>query len=135
MALLALILAIVGTWHYADNAATLFSGMIADATWRIIAGGAFVFFAILILAAIVRYLMRELLRIAGLGSTDRFFGALFGIARGFLISFLAVAIGGMVGMGEEPWWTRAKFSPYLERAVLYAKPWIPAAVSEKIHFR
>ena len=48
---------------------------------RQVAGGALVVVGVLILAALLRYLLRELLRAAGLGATDRFFGALFGIAR------------------------------------------------------
>lgn len=135
IALLALVLAVVATVQYADNAAVLFSGLIEDPTWRMVAGGAFVFVSILVLAAVARALLRKLMTLAGLGSADRFFGALFGIARGLLVALVAVAIGGMVGMTEESWWEQAKFSPHLERAVVSAKPWMPEAIAEKIHFR
>ena len=65
-------------------------GLIAEPMWRQVAGGALVVFGVLILAALIRYLLRELLRAAGLGATDRFFGALFGIARGLVFAFVVV---------------------------------------------
>lgn len=135
MSLLALVLAVVATVQYADNASVLFNGLIEDPTWRMVAGGAFVFISILVLAAIVRTLLRKLMTLAGLSAADRFFGAMFGVARGLLIALVAVALGGMVGMAEELWWKQAKFTPYLERVVVFAKPWMPEVIAEKIHFK
>ena len=103
--------------------------------WRQVAGGALVVVGVLILAALIRYLLRELLRAAGLGATDRFFGALFGIARGLAIAFVVVLIGGLAGVSREPWWSQALFSPPMESAVIAAKPWLPAEVADKIRFR
>ena len=79
--------------------------------------------------------LRELLRAAGLGATDRFFGALFGIARGLAVAFVVVLIGGLAGVSKEPWWRDALFSAPLESAVIAAKPWLPAEVADKIRFR
>ena len=90
-----------------------------------VAGGALVVVGVLILAALLRYLLRELLRAAGLGATDRFFGALFGIARGLAVAFVVVLIGGLAGVAKEPWWRDALFSAPLESAVIAAKPGIP----------
>ena len=108
---------------------------ITDTVWRQVAGGALVVFGVLILAALIRYLLRELLRAAGLGATDRFFGALFGIVRGLAFAFVVVLIGGLAGVSREPWWTQALFSPPMESAVIAAKPWLPAEVADKIRFR
>jgi len=90
---------------------------------------------VLLLAAFLRFLLRELLKAAGLGATDRFFGALFGLARGLAITFAVVLIGGLVGVSREPWWANAMFSPPLETAVIAAKPWLPDAVADRVRFR
>ncbi len=135
MALLAWVVALFAAWRYNEEAAAVFSGLIADAFWRQAAGAALVVVGVLLLAALLRYLLRQLLRAAGLGATDRFFGAVFGIARGLVVAFVVVLIGGLVGVSREPWWSQALFSPPMETAVLAAKPWLPEAVADKVRFR
>lgn len=135
MALVAWVAALLAAWRYGDNAAAMLEGMIVEPAWRQIAGFALIFVAVLLLAAFVRFLLRELLRAAGLGATDRFFGSLFGLARGLLISLAVVLVGGMVGLAREPWWANALFSPPLETAVIAAKPWLPEAVADRVRFR
>ncbi len=135
MALLAWVVALFAAWRYNEEAAAVLSGLIADAFWRQVAGAALVVVGVLLLAALLRYLLRQLLRAAGLGATDRFFGAVFGVARGLVVAFVVVLIGGLVGVSREPWWSQALFSPPMETAVLAAKPWLPEAVAEKVRFR
>jgi membrane protein required for colicin V production len=135
MALLAWALAIVAAWRYSGEAAVLLEQIILDPTWRMAAAVALVVIAVLLLAGVVRLLLRQLLRAAGLGSTDRFFGALFGIARGLAITFVVVLLGGLLGVSQEPWWEQAVFARPLETAVIAAKPWLPDAVADRVHFR
>ncbi|MFN4064096.1 CvpA family protein [Azoarcus communis] len=136
MALVAWIAALVAAWQYGDVAATVaLEGLIAEPAWRQIGGFALVFVLVLLLAAFLRFLLRELLKAAGLGATDRFFGALFGVARGLVIAWVVVLVGGMLGLSREPWWANAMFSPPLETAVIAAKPWLPDAVADRVRFR
>ena len=135
LAVLAWVVALFAAWRYNERAADVFIGLIAEPVWRQVAGGALVVIGVLILVALIRFLLRQLLRAAGLGPTDRFFGALFGIARGLLVAFIVVLIGGLAGLSREPWWTQALFSPPLETAVVAAKPWLPDMVADKIRFR
>ncbi|MBR0566210.1 CvpA family protein [Azoarcus sp. L1K30] len=135
MALVAWLAAVLAAWRYAGEAAALFGGIIGDPAWRQIAGFASIIVVVLLMAAFLRFLLRELLKAAGLGATDRFFGALFGLARGLAITFAVVLLGGLVGMSREPWWANAMFSPPLETAVIAAKPWLPDAVADRVRFR
>ncbi|TAH42742.1 MAG: CvpA family protein [Betaproteobacteria bacterium] len=135
MALFAWVLALVAAWRYNESAAVLFSGLIAEPGWRQVAGVALIVVGVLLVAALLRYLLRQLLRAAGLGATDRFFGALFGILRGLAVAFVAVLIGGLAGLSTQAWWTQAMFSPPMETAVIAAKPWLPQAVADKVRFR
>ena len=134
-AVLAWVVALFAAWRYNEQAARVFASLIAEPLWRQVAGAALVVLGVLILASLIRYLLRQLLQAAGLGATDRFFGALFGIARGLLGALVVVRIGGLAGLSREPWWTQALFSPPLETAVIAAKPWLPAVVADKIRFR
>jgi membrane protein required for colicin V production len=135
MALLAWVLALVAAWRFAGEASVLLAGVIVEPAWRQVAGFAMIFVAVLLIVALVRFLMRELLRAAGLGAVDRFFGAMFGLARGLAIAFAVVLLGGLIGVAREPWWADALFSPPLETAVVAAKPWLPDAVANRIRFR
>lgn len=135
MAVLAWVLALLAAWRYNESAAAVFNGLIAEPVWRQVAGVALIVFAVLLVAALVRYLLRQLLHAVGLGATDRFFGALFGIVRGLAIAFVAVLIGGLAGLSGQAWWAQAMFAPPMEAAVIAAKPWLPQAVADKIRFR
>jgi membrane protein required for colicin V production len=135
IALLAWVLALGVGWLYSGQVATMLVGVIAEPVWRQVAAFALLFVGVLLIAAVLRFLLRELLRAAGLGPADRFFGTLFGLARGVAIAIVLVLFGGLVGIAAEPWWTNALFAPPLETAVIAAKPWLPDAVAERIRFR
>lgn len=135
LALVAWIAALGASWMYASQVAELLVDVISEPAWRQVAGFALIFVGVLLLAAVVRFLLRELLRVAGLGPADRMFGTVFGIARGLAIAFVLVLVGGMLGMAKEAWWANSLFAPPLETAVIAAKPWLPDAVVERIRFR
>ncbi len=135
MALLAWVVALFVAWRYAEQAAALLAEWIVEPAWRHVAGFALLFVVVLLLAALLRFLLRELLRAIGLGPADRFFGALFGLARGLVIAFVVVLLGGLVGISREPWWSNALFAPPLETAVIAAKPWLPDVVADRVRFR
>jgi membrane protein required for colicin V production len=135
VALLAWIVALIAAWLYASQVAVMLDDVIAEPAWRQVAGFALIFIGVLLLAAVLRFLLRELLRAAGLGPADRMFGTFFGIARGLAIAFVLVLVGGMLGMAKETWWVRSLFAPPLETAVVASKPWLPDVVAEGIRFR
>src|SRR5690606_21751844 len=135
MAVLAWAAALFAAWRYNGEAAEVFTGMIVEPMWRQVAGGALVVVGVLILAALLRYLLRELLRAAGLGATDRFFGALFGIARGLAVAFVVVLIGGLAGVSLEPRLTQVLLSPPMDSAVISSKPRPLPDVAHKTNIR
>lgn len=135
LALVGWVLALLAAWTFADDAAVLLKDSITDSGWRLVVAFALVVLVVLLLMSFLRFLLRELLKAVGLRATDRFFGALFGIARGVAIAFVLVLLGGMVEIPREPWWAGALFAPPLEAAVLEARPWLPEMVASRIHFR
>jgi len=135
IALVAWVLAyFAARWWGALIAETLFGG-IADHGLRIVAGWVVVFVVVLMLMALLRLAMRGLLKALGLSLSDRLLGLLFGAARGLLIVFILVAVGGMISLPKEKWWSEAYFSAPLETMVLASKPWLPPEVAKRIRFR
>ena len=122
-------------WWGAEVAQLFFTGLIADPALRIVAAWVAVFVAVLILMALVRLAVRGLLKALGLSLSDRLLGIIFGLARGLIIVFVLVAVGGMTSVPKERWWREAYFSAPLETAVLAGMPWLPPEVSKRIRFR
>ena len=122
-------------WWGAEVAHLFFTGLIADPALRIVAAWVTVFVAVLILMALVRLAVRGLLKARGLSLSDRLLGIIFGLARGLIIVFVLVAVGGMTSVPKEKWWREAYFSAPLETAVLAGMPWLPPEVSKRIRFR
>ncbi len=121
-------------WWGEEFARQLLTG-IADPVVRTVVAWVLVFVIVLLLMALVRLAVRGLLKALGLSLSDRALGVLFGTARGMLIVLALVALGGMLSLAKEGWWSEAYFSAPLETAVLACKPWLPPDVAKRIRFR
>ena len=136
IALVAWVLAFFAAKWWGDEVArVVFAGVITDPALRIVAAWVAVFVVVLLLMALLRLAVRGLLKALGLSPTDRLLGVIFGLARGLLIVLVLVAVGGMLSMAKERWWSDAYFSAPLETAVLAGKPWLPPEVAKRIRFR
>ena len=136
IALVAWVLAFFAAKWWGDEVArVVFAGVITDPALRIVAAWVAVFVVVLLLMALLRLAVRGLLKALGLSPTDRLLGVIFGLARGLLIVLVLVAVGGMLSLAKEKWWSDAYFSAPLETAVLAGKPWLPPDVAKRIRFR
>lgn len=135
IALAAWVLAFFAAKWWGDEFARQFLTGIADPVLRLVAAWALIFVIVLLLMALVRLAVRGLLKALGLGLSDRALGVLFGAARGVLIVLALVALGGMLSLAKERWWSEAYLSAPLETAVLASKPWLPPEVAKRIRFR
>ena len=137
LGLAAWVLALIVANNYAGTTAPWLEGTIADPFKRMIAAFALILFAVLLLVSLVKFFLRHLLRLVGLGAADRFFGTVFGVIRGLVIALIVVWIGGLVGMSHEPWWEQALFVPPLEKAVDKIGLWLPDIdqIADSIHFK
>ncbi len=131
------------SWIAAFVVARHFSGMLAPYLSRVASAAwlqwalAFVAIvvAVLLVLALLRFVIREMLSAAGLGATDRLAGAIFGIARAVLIAVVVVALAGLSALPREQWWRSAVFAPPLETIVIALKPWLPKDLAARIKYR
>lgn len=131
----------VAAWVVAIILARAFSGELAVHMRFVEApllrqGVAFVaiLLATLMASGVIRWVLRELLRAAGLGALDRLLGASFGALKALVIALLLVLSAGLTGVSQAAWWREASLTPPLQAAVLAARPWLPEAVAKRVRF-
>ncbi len=130
------------SWIAAFWLAKLFAGVVAGwlpASWshqglRIAIGFVAVMLASVLLFSLLSMLIVRLVKAAGLTTSDRMLGAVFGLLRGLLIVVILVLIGGMTSEPREPYWRKALFSKPLQTMALWAKPWLPEDIGRRVSF-
>jgi membrane protein required for colicin V production len=85
-----------------------------------------VFFFVFILVQIIGSKLAKLLGKAGLSGTDRFFGALWGAARGVLLLAVVVGVSAAMGLTKNEAWAKAQTRPYLDQLYAVIEPLFPA---------
>jgi membrane protein required for colicin V production len=78
-------------------------------------------------AALVGWLVRELIKAAKLSAADRTLGGVFGLARGVLIIGLAVFLVRDTALYREPLWRESLVLPQVEAALAFALRQFPDA--------
>ena len=135
LALAAWVLAFFASRMFGATVAGWLSATVADPLVRQGIGFVAVFITVLIVVALARLLLRELLHAVGLGIVDRMLGSVFGILRGLAVVLVGVLVGGMTSLPRQSWWHDAMLAPPLETVVLAGKPWLPADVAKRIRYR
>jgi membrane protein required for colicin V production len=109
-------------------------GGLSDPALRTLAGCVVIFVGVLLVMALVRMLVKQMVKALGLSVSDRLLGMLFGLARGVLVCMVLVGLGGMTSAQMQSWWRQATLSAPLETAVLAIKPWLPDDLAKRIRF-
>ena len=135
LALAGWVLAFVAARAGAAGGAAMFASVIVDPAWRVAAAMIAIFIVVLLIVALVRFLLQKAVQAVGLGFIDRLMGAVFGILRGGLVVLALVAAGGLTLLPKQDWWRNAILAPPLETAVMAGKPYLPADLAKRIHFR
>jgi membrane protein required for colicin V production len=123
---------VAGAWG-ADMARVL-EPQIADASWRALAAFVALFFVTLIVINVIALLAAKLVKSAGLGMEDRLLGALFGLARGFLVVVGLVMLAGLTPLPRQPVWKDAMLAAPLERMAALFSTWLPQDWAKHIKF-
>jgi membrane protein required for colicin V production len=92
---------------FAPNLEVLLADSISTASLRYIAAFAILFISVLLVGALVNKLVCELVRITGLSTTDRILGMFFGLARGVILSIVAVALLRLTPLENDDWWKQS----------------------------
>ncbi len=109
------VLAFVVAIFFHEQLAALLDEQITTPSLRQMVAFGLLFAATLVVGAMVNYLLSELVRMTGLAGTDRMFGMIFGLVRGFVVVMaILIFLPGIVTTVEnDPWWQNSAFIPHL----------------------
>ena len=108
-------------WGAAFAAATMFNapvahwleGVMATPSLRFIVAWLGVFLAVLLGLGLINFVISRLIRASGLSGTDRFFGSLFGVARGLVVVLTVLILApSVVPVKQDAWWRESSLIPH-----------------------
>lgn len=86
---------------------------------------AIIFFAVLVIGAVINFLLSTAIASIGLGGFDRFLGAIFGALRGGLIIILLIILIGITAFPGQSWWKESRLIPHFELGANWLKERVP----------
>lgn len=135
LSLAAWVLAFWAAQIYTVEFAVLLPDTLSNPSLRLMTGFALVFLTVLVVMSLVAILCSKLVKASGLSVADRSLGAVFGLARGFLMVLILVLMGGLTSLPKQPMWKDALFSSQLEKVATYVKTWLPEGLSKRINYQ
>lgn len=99
---------------FRDHLSFLLQAKIATPSVRDMVAFGILFAATLVVGAMVNYLIGEVVRMTGLSGTDRVFGMVFGLVRGFIVVMaLLLFLPALIPVNQDSWWRESLFIPQL----------------------
>jgi membrane protein required for colicin V production len=98
----------------------------ASEVLRYAAGFVLVFVAVIFTGGLVAFVVKKLIAVVGLSPADRMLGALFGIARGVVLSLVLAVLVGMTPLRTAAWWQDSTGAQWATVALHGMKPVLPA---------
>jgi len=99
---------------FRDVFSNLLVHLIETPSLRDMVAFATLFAATLVVGALVSNLVVEMVRMTGLGGTDRSIGMIFGLLRGFVIVMaLLILLPPLAHIDQDPWWKQSILIPIL----------------------
>ncbi len=135
LALAAWVFAFLLAKTWASRLSIEISSWIVDQSLQYLAAFAMIVGLVLLLATLIRVLVRGTLNLVGLGLIDRALGLVFGLFRGVLLVLFGVMVGGLTMLPKQEWWREATLAPPLETTVVALKPWLPGDWTKRIRYR
>lgn len=115
---------------FSANLATLLAGVVETNSVRWILAFVILFAGTVTIGAMVNHLLVEMVRMTGLGGTDRVFGMVFGLIRG-LVVLVAIVYGLQFTLvPQDAWWQDSVFIPHLTTLADWARKTLPGAAGQ-----
>ena len=106
--------------------------MITSPSVRLAAAFIVIFLGVLILGFVINYLLASLLKKAGVRTSDRILGVVFGAARGLLVVTLAVVLVELTPLVKSPSWRDSVIVGDMRPMVVHFHHYFPGGPSLRV---
>lgn len=120
-------------WTYGPAVSAHFDSMIHTPLLRLLVGYGLCFIAVLILGALLRFVLHQLVDGTGLGGTDRLLGMIFGFVRGVLLVTLCVFLVDQTSFSHEAMWQQSTLLPQFKGMAGWLEQELPPDVRQHLH--
>ncbi len=134
LSLVSWVVAFVIANAYGATLAPMLPSMIPGEAVRLMVAFVALFLGTRILMGLLSLAVDAMIKASGLSLADRGLGGLFGFARGIVIVLFAVILCGMTSIPQQDFWKNALLSPMAETGARTVKPFLPAALTQHVHF-
>ena len=134
LSLISWVVAFVVANMYGATLAPMLPAMIPGDAVRLMVAFVALFLGVRILMGLLSMAAEAVIKASGLSLADRGLGGLFGLARGIVIVLFAVILCGMTSIPQQDFWKNALLSPMAETGARTVKPFLPAALTQYVHF-
>lgn len=134
LSLVSWVVAFVIANAYGAALAPMLPSMIPGEAVRLMVAFVALFLGVRILMGLLTLAVDAVIKASGLSLADRGLGGLFGLARGIVIVLFAVILCGMTSIPQQDFWKNALLSPMAETGARTVKPFLPAALTQHVHF-
>jgi membrane protein required for colicin V production len=114
VALVAWVVALFLSWHFADLVAPHLGGLLSGSQVRPWAARVIIVVLVLLLGAGIGATLGHFVRLSIFSGMDRLLGFAFGLLRGFVLLGVFVILGQLLRLQEENWWRDSLLIPYGE---------------------
>ena len=134
LALVAWVAAFLLSNFLAPEAARLLPQGMGSEEVRLLVSYVVVFIIVLVALSVLAVLASKIVKVVGLGVSDRAVGGVFGLVRGVLVVMILVLLAGLTSLPRQSAWREAATKGALEAAAGYVKAWLPADLSKRIKY-
>jgi membrane protein required for colicin V production len=134
-ALSAWLLAIVISLQYNADLVFLLQNAVANPISRIVVAFGILLAITLLFAALINFLLTELIYQSSVGLMSRLFGLCLGLIKGSVWVLILIFMAGFSSVQEEPWWKQSLLLPPFQALAIWLKEYIPSNLAGYINFR
>ncbi|MGX2040332.1 CvpA family protein [Methylocaldum sp. MU1018] len=121
--------------RFSRDFSVYFDSLIPVPSARMAASFAALFFASLILASLIGFVLHKLVQSTGLTGTDRLAGMVFGVGRGMIVVAVLVLLAGATPLPEDSWWKESALIPPFQSLALWLRDQLPSDFGSYVKFR
>ena len=108
------VIALWAAWKFPHAFDAILGGVLSDPVIQLWAGRFLTFVAVVLLGGLINAVVAMIIKSAGLSSSDRSLGMLFGFGRGVLLIGLLIIFAEQLDLPSEKWWEDSALVPYTQ---------------------